>query len=40
MCWAVVDWTDLAQDENMCWDVVDWTDLAQDSDVLGCCGLD
>ena len=40
MCWAVVNWTDLAQDEDMFWAVVDWTDLAQEGHVLGCCGLD
>jgi hypothetical protein len=38
-CWAVVDWTDLAQHWDML-AVVDWTDLAQDGDMLGCCGLD
>ena len=34
MCWAVVDWTDLAQDRDMCCAVVDWTDLAQGGDVV------
>jgi len=32
-CWAVVDWTDLAQDGDMCWAVVDWTDLARERDM-------
>jgi hypothetical protein len=40
MCWAVVDWTDMAQGRDMCWAVVNWIDLAQDGDMLGCCGLD
>ena len=41
MCWVVVDWTDLVQDEDICWTVVDCTDLAQDRDmVLGCSGVD
>ena len=33
MCWAVVDWTDLAQDGDMFWAVVNWTDLSQDRDM-------